>query len=107
MQKTTPELSVLKQQSVAWFTDLQIGQSSADSGTFQVALVVKNLTANPGDVTDVGWIPGSGESPGEMNDRQPIPVFLPVKSHGQRSLVDCSPWGHKELDTTQRLRMYT
>ena len=68
MQKTTPELSVLKQQSVAWFTDLQTGQSSADSGTFQVALVVKNLTANSGDVTDVGWIPGSGKSPGEMND---------------------------------------
>ena len=24
----------------------------------------------------------------------PTPVFLPVKSHGQRSLVGCSPWGH-------------
>ena len=23
----------------------------------------------------------------------PTPVFLPGKSHGQRSLVDCSPWG--------------
>ena len=21
--------------------------------------------------------------------------------HGQRSLVGCSPWGHKELDTTE------
>ena len=27
--------------------------------------------------------------------RQPAPVFLPEKSHGQRSLVDYSPWGHK------------
>ena len=27
---------------------------------------------------------------------QPTPVFLPRKFHGQRSLVDCSPWGHKE-----------
>ena len=26
---------------------------------------------------------------------QPIPVFLPEKSHGQRSLVGYSPWGHK------------
>jgi len=26
---------------------------------------------------------------------QPIPLFLPVKSHGQRSLVGYSPWGHK------------
>ena len=28
----------------------------------------------------------------------PTPVFLPGKSHGQRRLVGCSPWGHKELD---------
>ena len=26
------------------------------------------------------------------------PVFLPGKSHGQRSLVGCSPWGCRELD---------
>ena len=25
----------------------------------------------------------------------PTPVLLPGKSHGQRSLVGCSPWGHK------------
>ena len=24
----------------------------------------------------------------------PTPVLLPEKSHGQRSLVGCSPWGH-------------
>ena len=34
---------------------------------------------------------------------QPTPVFLPGKSHGQRSLVGYSPWGHKESDTTERL----
>ena len=34
---------------------------------------------------------------------QPTPVSLPGKSHGQRSLVGCSPWGRKELDTTERL----
>ena len=28
---------------------------------------------------------------------------LPGKSHGRRSLVGCSPWGRKELDTTERL----
>ena len=32
-----------------------------------------------------------------------IPVFLPGKPHGQRSLVGYSPWGGKELDTTERL----
>ena len=30
----------------------------------------------------------------------PTPVLLPGKSHGQRSL---GPWGHEELDTTERL----
>ena len=34
---------------------------------------------------------------------QPTPVFLPGKSHGQRSLEGCSPWGRKGLDTTERL----
>ena len=29
---------------------------------------------------------------------QHIPVFLPGKSHGRRSLVDYSPWGRKEVD---------
>ena len=34
---------------------------------------------------------------------QPIPVLLPGKSHGRRSLVGCSPWDCKESDTTERL----
>ena len=32
---------------------------------------------------------------------QPSPVFLPGESHGQRSLTGHSPWGFKELDTTE------
>ena len=28
---------------------------------------------------------------------QPTPVFLPGESHGQRSLVGYSPWGHKRV----------
>ena len=31
----------------------------------------------------------------------PTPGLLPGKSHGQRSLVGCSPWGRKESDTTE------
>ena len=31
----------------------------------------------------------------------PTPVFLPGEFHGQRSLVGYSPWGCKELDTTE------
>ena len=37
---------------------------------------------------------------------QPTPVFLPGESHGQSSLVGCSPWGRKESDTTERLHFH-
>ena len=37
---------------------------------------------------------------------QPTPVFLPGESHGRRSLVGYSPWGHKESDTTDRLHFH-
>ena len=33
-----------------------------------------------------------------------ISSVLPGKSHGQRSLVGCSPWGCKESGMTERLR---
>ena len=36
----------------------------------------------------------------------PTPVLLPGKSHGQRSLVGCSPWGLEELDTTEQLHFH-
>ena len=32
---------------------------------------------------------------------QHTPVLLPGESHGQRSLMGCSPWGNKELDMTE------
>ena len=37
---------------------------------------------------------------------QPAPVFLPGKSHGQRSLVGCSPWGREESGTTEQLHFH-
>ena len=36
----------------------------------------------------------------------PTPVLLPWKSHGQRSLVGCSPWGRQELGMTERLHFH-
>ena len=36
----------------------------------------------------------------------PTPVLLPGKSHGQRSLVGCSPRGRKESDTTEQLHFH-
>ena len=37
---------------------------------------------------------------------QPTPVFLPGEFYEQRSLVGYSPWGHKELDTTEWLTLW-
>ena len=65
----------------------------------QVALVVKNLLANTGDLRDAGSIPGSGRSPGGGHGS--TPVFMPGESWGQRSLVRYRPGGHTELDMTE------
>ena len=48
---------------------------------------------------DLGSIPGLGRSPWRR-ERLPTPVFWPGKSHELYS-----PWGHKELDTTERLSL--
>ena len=53
--------------------------------------VVNSPPANAGDMSS---IPKLGRSPGEGNEN---PVFLPGKSHGQRSLVGYSPWGCKRV----------
>ena len=38
----------------------------------------------------------------QVNDcEKEMAVFMPGKSHGWRSLVGYSPWGCKELDTTE------
>ena len=46
-----------------------------------------------------------GNSYGEGNGT-PLQYSWPGKSHGQRSLVGCSPWGHWESDTTERLHFH-
>ena len=66
-----------------------------------VAQMVKKSACNAGDP---GLIPGSGGS--RRRKLQPTPVFLPGKSHGQRSLVCYSPWGCKKSNTTERLNTF-
>ena len=39
-------------------------------------------------------------------DGTPTPIFLPGKSHGQRSLIGCSPWDHEESDMTEQLHFH-
>ena len=67
--------------------------------------VVKNLPVNAGETGDVGSIPGLGRSPGGGNSK-PLQYSCLRKSHGQRSLAIYSPWGRKELDTTERLSTF-
>ena len=57
--------------------------------------MVKNLPA-----VQETWVWSLDEKISWRREWPPTPVFLPGKSHGQRSLVGCSPYGHKELDTT-------
>ena len=64
--------------------------------------MVKNPPANAGDT---GTIPGLGRSPGGGNgNHSGIPAW---KSHRQRGLAGYSPWGRRESDTTEGLRMHT
>ena len=51
----------------------------------QVAVVVKNLSANAGDVRDV-WVRSLVRMSPWKRAWQPTTVFLPGESHGQRSL---------------------
>ena len=62
--------------------------------------MVKNLPANAGDAG--GFDPWVVKIPWRR-EWQPTPVFLHGESHGQRRLVGYSPWGYKELDTTEQL----
>ena len=46
--------------------------------------------------------PWVGKIPWRRKWQSTLP-FLSGESYGQRSLADCSPWGHKELDMTGQL----
>ena len=67
-----------------------------------MALIVRNLPANAGDIRNKGLIPGSVKSPGGRHGKS-TPVFLPGESHGQWSLEGYSAQGHKEMDTVEAI----
>ena len=60
--------------------------------------MVKNLTANAGDIRVMGLIPGSGRSPGGVHDN-PLQYFC------LENPMDRGAWwatqGRKESDTTE------
>ena len=71
-----------------------------EPGASQVALMVKNPSANAGDVRDVEFNPWIGKIPWRRTG-QPTTVFLPEESPGQRSLAGYSPKVCKESGTAE------
>ena len=88
----------------SWTRLKRLSSSSSNSeglNGFPGGSVIKNLPANAGGL---GLIPGSGRCPFPGRKWQPTPVFLPGRSHGQRSLAGYSPWGlGHSLATKQQL----
>ena len=71
-----------------------------------MAQLVKNLSAQCRRHKRCWFDPWVRKIPGRKK-WQPPPVFLPRKSHGQRSLVGYSPWGPKESNMTQPELLHT
>ena len=68
---------------------------------FPVGSDGKESACNAGDPSS---IPGSGRF-SWRREWQPTPVFLPGEFPGQRIMAGYSPWGPKELDTSERLTL--
>jgi len=88
-----------------WKLSQRVGLNS-ENRSFSSGALVKNPLANAEDTDYTGSIPGLGRFPWGRK-WQPTPVFLPGKSHGQRSMVDYSPWGCKESDMTDHTHTHT
>ena len=67
-------------------------------GASPVALVVKNPPADT--ETQEMQVRSLGREDPLEEEWQPIPVFLPGESHGQRTLAGVSPEGRKGSDMT-------
>ena len=74
-----------------WFLHLVLGFPGGSDG--------KESACNAGDlgsISELGMSAGGGLG-------NPLQYFCLENPYGQRSLVGYSPWGHKELDMTERL----
>ena len=66
--------------------------------------LVAQTVKNPPAMQETQVRPWIGKIPWRR-ERQPTPVFLPGKSHGQRCLAGYSPWSSKESDMTERITL--
>ena len=101
-----PYFSFFNQASLAIFGDFYTLTSKSPYPFFLnancrgITLGVKNPPASAGDIKRCGFDPSVGKIPWRRA-WQHTPVILPAESHGQRSLVNYSLQGHKELDMTE------
>ena len=95
----TENLSTCQSLYISLVLSMNLDWSMCYSAVYQVALVVNNLSANAGRCRRQAFAPWVGKI-SWRRAWQPTPVFLPGEFHGKRSVVGCSPWGHKESDMT-------
>ena len=68
---------------------------------FPGGAVLKNMPANEGDAGDMGWIPGSGRSPGGGNGNLLQYSCLQSAMDRGMHLGGYSTWGLTESDMTE------
>ena len=77
------------------------------SQSFQVqraSLVAETVKCPP--AVQETWVWSLGQEDLLEKEMATAPVFLPGESHGQKRPASPSPWGHKESETTERLRLH-
>ena len=93
LEYIVPSLSIWYSMNICWMLYLV-----SDS---LIAKLIKSLPA----VQETQFRSLGQEDPLEK-EVATTPASLPGKSHGQRRLMGCSPWGCKELGMTERLTFY-
>ena len=85
--------------SICWYAICMMYSTSLKNIMKQLSILQRR---NFSSVLESLFIVHDNNEP-PLGNWHPTPVLLPGKSHGRRSLVGCSPWGHEESDITERL----
>ena len=64
-----------------------------------------SVVKNPPAVLET-WVQSLGQEDPLEKEMATHSSILALKSHGQRSLADYSPWSHKRLEMTEQLNPY-
>ena len=78
----------------------RLSSSSSSNSVYLMAFPSHSVVNNPPAMQRPGFDLEVGKMPWRRA-WQPTPLFLPGESHGQRSLAQYSPQGHKESNVTK------